>query len=108
MAQRNFASGLRHCSDLNGSNFYFELRDRVLNLQDYRRSLDNLAAQGAFNVETKRPWNKQDADARWDQVQKQAVADHANCALVASLPFLQKKLKELEQQTGAPVDAASK
>ncbi len=77
MAQRNFASGLRHCSELNGTNFYFEMRDRVLNLQDYRRSLDNLAAQGAFNVETKRPWNKQDADARWAQVQKQAVTDQA-------------------------------
>jgi hypothetical protein len=108
MAQRNFASGLRHCGELNGTNFYFELRDRVLNLQDYRHSLDNLAAQGAFNVETKRPWNKQDADARWAQVQKQAATDQANCALVASLPFLQKKLKELEQQSGAPVDAASK
>lgn len=108
MAQRNFAFGLRHCSELNGTNFYFEMRDRVLNLQDYRRSLDNLAAQGAFNVETKRPWNKQDADARWAQVQKQAVTDQGNCALVSSLPFLQKKLKELEQQTGAPVDAASK
>ncbi|MGB3743004.1 MAG: hypothetical protein WBD11_00495 [Xanthobacteraceae bacterium] len=107
MAQRNFAFGLRHCSELNGTNFYFEMRDRVLNLQDYRRSLDNLAAQGAFNVETKRPWNKQDADARWAQVQK-TVTDQGNCALVSSLPFLQKKLKELEQQTGAPVDAASK
>src|SRR5438552_4033165 len=95
-------------AELNGTNFYFEVRDRVLNLQDYHRSLDNLAAQGAFNVETKRPWNKQDADARWAQVQKQAVTDQANCALVSSLPFLQKKLKELEQQTGAPVDAASK
>jgi hypothetical protein len=32
-------------------------------------------------------------------VQKQAVTDQGNCALVSSLPFLQKKLKELEQQT---------
>jgi hypothetical protein len=100
MAQRNFVSGLRHCSELNGTNFYFEVRDRVLNLQDYHRSLDNLAAQGAFNVETKRPWNKQDADARWAQVQKQAVTDQANCALVSSLPFLQKKLKELDRRAG--------
>ena len=66
--QRNFSGGLRHCNELNGTNFYFEQRDRVLNLQDYRRSLDNLAAQGAYNPETKRPWNKQDADARWAQV----------------------------------------
>ena len=37
LVQRNFAAGLRHCSELNGTNFYFEQRDRVLNLQDYRR-----------------------------------------------------------------------
>jgi hypothetical protein len=108
LVQRNFAAGLRHCTELNGTNFYFETRDRVLNLQDYHRSLDNLSAQGAFNPETRRPWSKQDADARWEQVQKDAVTDQANCAVVASLPFLEKKLKELEQQSGAPVDAAAK
>ena len=107
--QRNFSGGLRHCNELKGTNFYFEQRDRVLNLQDYRRSLalDNLAAQGAYNPETKRPWNKQDADARWAQVQKDAVTHQANCAAVASLPFLEKKLKELQQQSGTPVDAAA-
>jgi hypothetical protein len=109
LVQRNFAAGLRHCSELNGTNFYFEQRDRVLNLQDYRRSLDNLAAQGAYNPETRRPWSKQDADARWAQVQKEAVTGQANCAAVASLPFLEKKLKELEQQqSGTPVDSAAK
>ena len=108
LLQRNFSGGLRHCNELNGTNFYFEQRDRVLNLQDYRRSLDNLAAQGAYNPETKRPWNKQDADARWAQVQKDAVTQQANCAAVASLFFLEKKLKELQQQSGTPVDAASK
>jgi len=108
LVQRNFASGLRHCSELNGTNFFFEQRDRVLNLQDYRRSLDNLAAQAAYNPETRRPWTKQDADARWAQVQKDAVTHQSNCATVASLPFLEKKLKELQQQSGAPVDAASK
>jgi hypothetical protein len=108
LVQRNFAAGLRHCTELNGTNFYFETRDRVLNLQDYHRSLDNLAAQGAFNPETRRPWNKQDADARWEQVQKDAVTDLANCSAVASLPFLEQKLKELEQQSGGAVDAAVK
>jgi hypothetical protein len=96
LAERNFSAGLRHCSELNGTNFYFEQRDRVLNLQDYRRSLDNLVTQGAFNPETRRPWNKQDAEARWAQVQKQATTDQAICAAVASLPFLEKKLKELQ------------
>jgi hypothetical protein len=108
LVQRNFAGGLRHCNELNGTNFYFEQRDRVLNLQDYRRSLDNLAAQGAFNPETKRPWSKQDADARWAQVQKDATTHQANCATVASLPFLEKKLKELQQQSDPSRGAASK
>jgi hypothetical protein len=108
LVQRNFASGLRHCNELNGTNFYFEQRDRVLNLQDYRRSLDNLAAQGAFNPETRRPWSKQDADARWAQVQKDATTHQANCATVASLPFLEKKLKELQQQSDPSRGAASK
>jgi hypothetical protein len=48
VAQRNFAAGLPHCSELNGTNFNFYPRDRVLNLQDYRRSLDNLVTAGAF------------------------------------------------------------
>ena len=110
LAQRNFAAGLRHCSELNGTNFYFTQRDRVLNLQGYRRSLDNLAAQGKFNPETRRPRTKQDADARWAEVQKEAVTDQANCAAVASLPFLEKKLKEVEQQQqpGSTGDSAAK
>ena len=91
LVQRNFARGLPHCNELNGTNFCFDARD-------YRRSLDNLVAHGSFNIETRRPWNKEDADARLAQMQKQAVADQASCTAVASLPFLRKKLKELEQQ----------
>jgi hypothetical protein len=30
VAQRNFAAGLPHCGELNGTNFYFYPRDRVL------------------------------------------------------------------------------
>jgi hypothetical protein len=98
VAQRNFAAGLPHCSELIGTNFYFYPQNRVLNLQDYHRSLENLVTQGAFNQETRRPWNKQDADARWAQVQKQATTDQANCTAVASLPSLRQKLKELQQR----------
>jgi hypothetical protein len=101
MAQQTFAAGLRHCSELNGSNFYFQPRDRVLSLEDYHRSLDSLALQAVFNPATKRPWTQKDADARWDEVKKQAAADQATCALVASLPELQKKLKELQGQAAA-------
>jgi hypothetical protein len=101
LAQRNFAAGLPHCSELNGTNFYFYPRDRVLNLHDYRSSLDNFVTEGSFNPETRRPWNKQDADARWAQVQKQAITDKANCAAVASLPSLRQKLKELRRRPTA-------
>jgi hypothetical protein len=101
MTQQTFAGGLRHCSELNGSNFYFQPRDRVLNLEDYHRSLDNLALQGVFNPETHKPWNQQDANVRWVEVQKEAVTDQANCALIASLPDLQKKLQTLQQQAAS-------
>ncbi|MGA7791237.1 MAG: hypothetical protein WCA56_24045 [Xanthobacteraceae bacterium] len=107
MAQQTFAGGLTHCSELNGTNFYFQPRDRVLNIDEYHRSLDNLALQGVFNPATKRPWNQKDADARWAQVQKQAQKDQATCALVASLPDLQKKLQVMQQQTAAPKGDAS-
>jgi len=90
VAQRNFAAGLPHCSELNGTNFYLSRQNRLLNLQDYHRSLDNLVTQGVFN--------RQDADARWAQVQKQATTDQANCTAVASLPSLRQKLKELQQR----------
>src|SRR6516225_3729326 len=90
VAQRNFAAGLPHGSELRGTNFYFSQQNRLLNVQDYRRSLDNLVMQGVFN--------RQDADARWAQVQKQATTDQGNCTAVASLPSLRQKLKELQQR----------
>jgi hypothetical protein len=88
VAQRNFSAGLPHCGELNGTNFYFSQQDRVINLQDYRRSLNKLVTQGAF------PSNW---DIAWAQKQEQATTDQANCKAVASLPFLQQKLKELQQ-----------
>jgi hypothetical protein len=98
MAQQTFANGLSHCKELDGSNFYFRQRDRILNLEDYHRSLESLALQRVFNPETKRPWSEEDATAKWEQVQKEAADDRTNCALVASLPELQKKLDELQKQ----------
>jgi hypothetical protein len=75
--------------------FYFYPRDRALNLQDYRRARSTISSRrGAFNPETRRPWNKQDADG---QARVQKTRDHqsgANCAAVASLPSLRQKLKE--------------
>jgi hypothetical protein len=104
MAQKLFAGAMKYCGDLNGTNFYFQPRDRLLNLDDYHRSLESLAQQGVFNPETKKPWNEEDANVRWEQVKKQAITDQATCALVASLPDLQKQLVDLQkqQQSSAP------
>src|SRR5580693_10815559 len=82
MAQQTFASGLKFCSEFDGKHFYYQARDRVLDLEEYHRSLENLAKQHVFNPEKHRPWTEQDATERWEQVQKQAVSDQANCQLV--------------------------
>jgi hypothetical protein len=103
MAKQTFAGGLKFCNELDGKHFYFQARDRVLDLVEYHRSLENLAKQQVFNPEKHRPWTEQDAAERWDQVQKQAATDQANCQLVASLPAFEKQLNELE--TEAPTHA---
>ena len=102
MAKQTFAGGLKFCNELDGKHFYFQARDRVLDLEEYHRSLENLAKQQVFNPEKRRPWTEQDATERWEQVQKQAVSDQANCLLVASLPALEKQLGELEKIPPAP------
>jgi len=98
MVQQTFAGGLKHCSELDGKNFYLQPRDRVLKLDDFHRSLDSLALGRIFNPETKRPWTQEEANARWEQVHKQALDDKAKCDLVASLPLLQQKLDDLQRQ----------
>jgi hypothetical protein len=109
MAQQTFAAGLPHCAELDGTNFYFQQRDRVLNLEDYHRSLESLVIQRVFNPETKRPWNQEDADVRWAQVQQQAVKNKADCALVASLPEMQRQLDDLRRQAAtSPGNPAAK
>jgi len=101
MAQKTFERGLKYCKELDGDHFYFLPRDRVLQLEDYHRSLEALAKQQAFYPEKRRPWTDQDAAERWVQAQKQAASDKANCALAASLPDLEKQLEELEKQQQA-------
>jgi hypothetical protein len=97
MAQQSFAGGLRHCKELDGSHFYLEQRDRVIDLVEYHHSLDNLATAHSFNPETRRPWSQQDADQRWEQVKQEAHQDQIRCELVTDLPELQKKLDALQQ-----------
>lgn len=106
MMKQTFVNGLRHCDEYDGNNFYFEPRNRVLNLEDYHRSLESLVRQGVFNPERRKPWSEQDAAVRWEEVKKEAAKDKANCDLVASLPALQKELDELEKKTGAPDNKA--
>jgi hypothetical protein len=101
IAQQTFAGGLQHCSEFDGTNFYFQARDRVLNLQDYHRSLNSLVLQQAYNFETKQPWDQQEADKRWAEAQQLAITDKTNCQLVTSLPDMQKQLEELQQQAAA-------
>lgn len=101
MLKQTFAGGLEYCSDLNGSNFYFAPRDRVLNLDDYHYSLESLAKQRAFNSEARRPWNDKDAADLWAAAQQQATSDKKNCELVASLPKLEKQLDDMEKNAAA-------
>jgi hypothetical protein len=101
MVQQTFTGGLQHCSEFNGANFYLQARDRVLNLEDYHRSLNSLILQQAYNYETRQPWDRREADKRWAEAQQLAITDKTNCQLVASLPDMQKRLEELQQQPAA-------
>ena len=101
--QQTFAKRMKFCNELNGTNFYFALRDRVFDLEEFHRSLTGLVKQQVFNPEKKRPWSEQDATERWAQVQQEAAKDKANCQLAARLPDLEKQLAEL-QKTAAPAE----
>jgi len=98
MAQQTFADGLQHCHELNGKSFFFQLRRRILNLEDYFRSLESLAKAQVYNPATHRPWSLEDAKLRWEEVKRQAQADKQRCELVQTLPDLEKRLQELQQQ----------
>jgi tRNA nucleotidyltransferase/poly(A) polymerase len=102
MAQKTFVNGLRFCEQLDGTNFYFEPRNRVLNLEEYHHSLESLAGAQVYNPETRRPWTAQDADARWEQVKREAVRDKENCELVKNLPQLEKQLADVEAKNEEP------
>jgi hypothetical protein len=101
MLQQTFVNGLRFCKELNGDNFYFPPRDRVLELNEYHRSLASLAREHVYNPERHRPWTEEDAADRWEQVKRQAAKDKENCQLVASLSDLQKQLEGLEKNAAA-------
>jgi tRNA nucleotidyltransferase/poly(A) polymerase len=97
MAQQTFAGGLKFCDELNGKSFYFQLRNRILSLDEYFHSLENLVKAQVYNPEKKRPWSLEDARQRWEDVKKQAEEDKEKCKLVQSLPELEKQLAELQK-----------
>jgi len=41
MAQQTFGEGLKYCPELNGKTFYFRVRNRILDLEEYFRSLES-------------------------------------------------------------------
>jgi hypothetical protein len=94
MAQQTFP-GFKYCKELDGKSFYFQLRNRVLNLEEYFRSLENLVKSQVFNPAKRRPWTLEDAKERWEEVKKQAQEDREKCELVRRLPEMEKKLREL-------------
>jgi hypothetical protein len=98
MAEQTFP-GLKHCKELTGTTFYFQLRNRILNLEEYFRSLENLVKAGVYNPAKRRAWTIEDAKERWEEVKKQAQEDKQKCELVQSLPELEKQLQELEKNS---------
>ena len=101
MAQQTFADGLKFCGELNGKSFFFQLRRRVLNLEEYFQALDNLVKAQVFNPEKRRPWTAEDAKERWEAVKKQAQEDQQKCELVHQLPEMEKQLQELQKNAAA-------
>ena len=101
MAQQTFAGGLKYCNELNGKNFYFQVRNRILNLEEYLQSLENLVKAQVFNPDKRRPWTAEDAKERWELVKKQAQEDKEKCELVRKLPELEKQLQDLQVNAAA-------
>jgi TPR repeat protein/ATP-dependent protease ClpP protease subunit len=94
-AQQSF-DGLKYCGELNGTSFYSRLRDRVLNLEEYQRSLESLVKAKARNPAKQGPWTHEDAKERSEEVKRQAQEDKRKCELVQSLPKLEERLQELQ------------
>jgi hypothetical protein len=95
MMQKMFG-GAKYCSDLDGASFYLRKDDRVVNLEEYLRSLQSLVKAGRFNQAKRRPWTPEDAQEREEEAKKLAQEDKSKCELVASLPKLEKRLQELQ------------
>jgi ATP-dependent protease ClpP protease subunit len=95
MTQKMFG-GAKYCSELDGASFYLRKDDRVVNLEEYLRSLQSLVKAERFNQAKRRPWTPEDAKEREEEARKLAQEDKGKCELVASLPKLEKRLQELQ------------
>jgi len=107
MAEQMFAGGLKHCDELDGKTFYYQIRNRILNLEEFAHSLDNLVKAEVFNPAKRRAWTLEDAKERWEEVKKQAKEDKEKCELVRGLPELEKRLQELQQKAAAAASEQS-
>ena len=108
MAEQMFAGGLKHCDELDGKTFYYQIRNRILKLEEFAHSLDNLVKAEVFNPAKRRAWTLEDAKERWEEVKKQANEDKEKCELVRSLPELEKRLQELQQKAAAASEPSGK
>jgi hypothetical protein len=95
MTQQMFG-GAKYCSELDGASFYLRKDDRVVNLEEYLRSLQSLVKAGRFNQAKRRPWTLEDAQEREEEAKKLTLEDKSKCELVVSLPKLEKRLQELQ------------
>jgi hypothetical protein len=86
--KRKLGEGWKHCDALDGKSIYLENQKRVQNIEDYHGALLRLVKDQAFNPEKKRPWSAEDAEARWQAVQKLALEEKSHCATIAKLPAL--------------------
>jgi hypothetical protein len=57
MAQQTLGDGLKYCPELNGKSFHFRVRNRILDLEEYFHSLENLVKAQTFNPDKRRPWS---------------------------------------------------
>jgi hypothetical protein len=95
MTQQMFG-GAKYCSEINGTSFYLRQSNRIVNLEEYLRSLEVLVKAGSFNPARRRPWSPEDAKERGEEAKKQAQEDKRMCELILSLPKLEKQLQELQ------------
>ncbi len=102
MALKTFVGGLRFCKELDGTNFYYQPRNRVLNLEEYHQSLDNLVKAQVFNPEEAAAVECRGRQPALGAGQKQALEEKETCKLVALLPELEKRLEELQPKPDKP------